>query len=167
MAEIEAAKKRFGADSLKVDSETKFTLFVPPKDPQTFPYDLKTLNVKFTVPDDYPASILTCQVQNEDLPESLRASIKKRVEDRMSIGYKGKEMIAGMFLFMQVNLEKLMIDNTINRAYQLANRGVEVFAFANQDEKKEEKREEVKPKENLVALAPHQKLEKGSFPLPP
>jgi hypothetical protein len=136
-AELEALSKRFGPSASKIDSESEFSLFIPPRDPNSFPYELKTLNVKCSVPDDYPNSILKVQVLN-DLPESLRQSMKTRIEERAVAAYKGKEMIAGLFTFIQNNLEKLMIDTTINRAFQLKNRGVEVFAFANNESKAEE-----------------------------
>ena len=131
-AEIVALKKRFGESSAISDTSSRtITVSVPPSDPALFPYDLKFLEVELSIPEDYPYSVMVPRVVNSVLPDSLKKSIANRIIGRANAAYRGKEMLVGLFTWTQNNLDKLMIDDTINREYQIKNRGVEVFAYAN------------------------------------
>eukprot|EP01130_Rhizamoeba_saxonica_P017888 TRINITY_DN879_c0_g2_i1.p1 TRINITY_DN879_c0_g2~~TRINITY_DN879_c0_g2_i1.p1 ORF type:complete len:542 (-),score=120.48 TRINITY_DN879_c0_g2_i1:132-1757(-) len=107
------------------DQETFIINIFPDED---FPYELEYLKLKYTVPSNYPNESCEIEVLNPptEIPETLRASMEKKISDRISRAYKRKPMIVGSSTWIKNQLESLMINQSITFMHQAENLGVRI-----------------------------------------
>ena len=75
-------------------ADTEITVSMPPSDPD-FPYDIKQLTFKLSVPKSYPESpdaLPSIKVINEDIPVGFRANIERGF-DGLVIGRKDRTLL--------------------------------------------------------------------------
>ena len=82
---------------------------MPIEDPE-FPFDLKSLNMRATLPTGYPTdAIAGIEVLNEDIPEAVRRRIRNRMEEAAEKAKSGEPNVKDLLRILDRNLEKWMI----------------------------------------------------------
>eukprot|EP01103_Thecamoeba_quadrilineata_P009880 TRINITY_DN2010_c0_g1_i1.p1 TRINITY_DN2010_c0_g1~~TRINITY_DN2010_c0_g1_i1.p1 ORF type:complete len:446 (+),score=84.85 TRINITY_DN2010_c0_g1_i1:85-1422(+) len=124
--EVSQIKEKF-KESFKLlsDDPLTFSLSLIPSDPD-FPYDLKSLQLQITIPQNYPAEACEFKVENEDLNETVKTQITTAIQQR-SKAYLNKPMISGLLRFLDINLFRLLIDKKATQDFQLKQLGIEII----------------------------------------
>lgn len=88
--------------------------------PRDCPFDIEgeALKCKVAFPEDYPATMCTISVLNDDIPARLRGKVNAAVQKRAETAYKGNPaMASGLLRWMRNNIDTLLVDTLITQEY--------------------------------------------------
>eukprot|EP01102_Stenamoeba_stenopodia_P008131 TRINITY_DN2312_c0_g1_i5.p1 TRINITY_DN2312_c0_g1~~TRINITY_DN2312_c0_g1_i5.p1 ORF type:complete len:679 (-),score=170.17 TRINITY_DN2312_c0_g1_i5:73-2109(-) len=126
--EVEQVKKKFPdtfKEILSEEDKYRFSVSFPPSDPE-FPFNIPMVVAGIEVVKGYPDVPCSVILLNSDIPPKIKQNVHVSIDNRARKAYLGKPMILGLLRFLDVNLEKLFIDQRITQDYILKTQGYEL-----------------------------------------